>query len=129
MNTESSLAGQLATAGSQSYQVMLDIKMQAAIYRGAYESPSNTQSLLSRCGTGNCTFTSSDDIAYQSLGICHKCVDVSSAIVLFCDDPLKTNDAFVSCNYTPPLQPNMTSALLPNINDSSVMSPTLPQRQ
>ena len=119
-----SVSGGLLSSGSQPYEYGMDLGMQAAIYQGAYGLPSNAVNLLARCETGNCSFPHENKVAYQSLGICHKCADVSSSIISFClNDTLPDNSDYQECNYTLLLQPNATSYYLRESNETSVWWP------
>ena len=119
-----SIAGGSFTTGSEGYMQAMDLNMQSAIFQGAYGSPSNAVNLLTRCETGNCSFPHDNGIAYQSLGICHKCANVSSSILIFCQNgSLPDNIDFQECNYTLPLQPNATSYYLRESNETSVWWP------
>ena len=97
---------------------------EAAIYQGAYGSPSNGGSRLFQCETGNCSFAHHGDIAYQTLGICHKCANVSSHIITLCQNGTYVAGYYSQeCNYTLPLQPNVTSLYVRKTNESHTYWP------
>lgn len=71
------------TASSHAYgDSQLDPQMQLAIYIGLLDPPANTSAALNfECGTGNCTFPSTDDGAsFLSLALESRCIDIGSNI-------------------------------------------------
>lgn len=60
----------------------IDAKMTAALYQGMLNPPSNASAAMSTyCASGNCTFPSSDNVAYSSLAICPSVDDISGSVI------------------------------------------------
>lgn len=57
----------------------MDSGLQAAIYKGFLDPPSNPSSSVPvACSTGNCTFPQDNSTSYQSLGLCSSCIDITN---------------------------------------------------
>ncbi|QDS68752.1 hypothetical protein FKW77_004803 [Venturia effusa] len=61
-----------------SYEVGKEIK--AAIMDGLVNPSGNLSAVSAICPTGNCNFTEYDGITHSSLGLCSRCIDVTSMI-------------------------------------------------
>ena len=80
--------------------------MLGAVYTGIFDT-ANTFDVNPVCPTGNCTWT-----PYASLGVCSKCVDLTSTISRSCstyEQPIQnsngditSNSSIPNCNYTMP---------------------------
>lgn len=81
----------------------LDAASKAAVYSGLYGSATsviNGSNIRLGCPGVNCTFP-----RYSTLGICHKCADISSHVKRTCysSTPDNPNDVFVpACNWSLP---------------------------
>ena len=59
----------------------LDNETVVAIYLGLLQPPDNSSTSVSaHCVSGNCTFPADDGASYQSLGMCHSCLDINSTV-------------------------------------------------
>lgn len=102
---------------------MIENKMRGAIYGGLFgvtKTPTPMYSPL--CSTGNCTWD-----PYTSLGVCHRCQNISSAFQLNGSRDDKPND-FVAWLAPNGFQLNAehlmkTSTVLPSLNYSALKNP------
>ncbi|KAI0813844.1 hypothetical protein GGR55DRAFT_636092 [Xylaria sp. FL0064] len=80
----------------------IDIPATEALFQGP--NSYNKQSSF-YCPSGNCTFPATDGITYSSLGVCSRCVDVSSEMGYIVED--HTSDPIVEMNLPDlPYHPN-----------------------
>ncbi|KAF2185200.1 hypothetical protein K469DRAFT_750395 [Zopfia rhizophila CBS 207.26] len=81
----------------------LDAAMKASVYSGLYGSATtviNASTIHAYCPGINCTFP-----RYTTLGVCHKCADISSSIKTICDRSLPSAEENIShppCNWSLP---------------------------
>lgn len=72
-----------ASGGAGNYD--LSTSMQLAVLTGLYSPPTNSsQSMQSAvsCPTGNCTFSEGQSVAFDTLTMCHSCIDLTSKVLL-----------------------------------------------
>ncbi|KAK1781418.1 hypothetical protein QBC45DRAFT_57033 [Copromyces sp. CBS 386.78] len=100
------LHGKEELAGGQAFVPILPIK--AAVYKGLFaEDGRPWMGLPFRCSTGNCTFP-----PIETLGVCHKCVDMTEYMTRYCPpggllDSASDDDQEELCGWQLPLPSGM----------------------
>lgn len=90
--------------GGGFYDSQLDPEMQSAVYIGLFGPPPSTSKAIKfECGTGNCTFPSTDEgAAFLSLALESRCTDIGSSVAYTVGE-IDANGIFLSPETFPKL--------------------------